>query len=70
MFAPTTAVGRSATQAYAARAGQPLEEYLAQLNTVVTPEIAGTALVELIHADAAAVAPAYLLTGAGLQRLP
>jgi 3-oxoacyl-[acyl-carrier protein] reductase len=68
-FAPTTAVGRSATQAYAARAGQPVEEYLEQLDTLVTPEIAGTALVELVQAEPATVAPAYLLTGAGLQKL-
>jgi 3-oxoacyl-[acyl-carrier protein] reductase len=69
-FAPATAVGKSATQAYAARAGQPVEEYLEELDTLVTPEIAGTALVELVQADAANVAPAYMLTGAGLQELP
>jgi NAD(P)-dependent dehydrogenase (short-subunit alcohol dehydrogenase family) len=69
-FAPTTAVGRSATQAYAARAGQPVEEYLEQLDTVITPEIAGDAMVELVRADAADVASAYVLTGGGLQKLP
>ena len=36
----------------------------------LTPEIAGTALVELVQADAATVAPAYRLTSAGLQKLP
>jgi 3-oxoacyl-[acyl-carrier protein] reductase len=69
-FAPMTDVGRSAVQAYAARAGQSVEDFLAQAGPLVTPEIAGAAMVELVRADAAAVAPAYLLTGAGLQKLP
>ncbi len=72
-FAPLTGVGRPAVQAYAARAGQSVEEYVEQMGPVaagVTPEIAGTALVELVQADAASVAPAYVLTGAGLQKLP
>ncbi len=65
-----TGVGEPAVRAYAARAGQSLEEYLGQLGPQVTPEIAGTALVELIQADAATIAPAYLLTSTGLQKLP
>jgi NAD(P)-dependent dehydrogenase (short-subunit alcohol dehydrogenase family) len=69
-FAPLTGVGRAAVEAYAARAGQSVEEYLRQMGPLVTPEIAGTALVELVQADTAVVAPAYLLTGAGLQKLP
>lgn len=69
-FAPLTGVGRPAVQAYAARAGQSVEDFLAQAGPLVTPEIAGTALVELVQADAATVAPGYLLTGAGLQKLP
>jgi 3-oxoacyl-[acyl-carrier protein] reductase len=69
-FAPVTGVGRPAVQAYAARAGLSVEEYLQQHGPLVTPEIAGTALVELVRADAATVAPGYRLTGAGLQKLP
>jgi 3-oxoacyl-[acyl-carrier protein] reductase len=69
-FAPQTGVGRPAVQAYAALAGQTVEEYLQQQGPLVTPEIAGTALVELVRADAATVAPGYRLTGAGLQKLP
>jgi hypothetical protein len=46
------------------------KEYLELLDTLVTPEIAGTALVELVQVEAAAVSPTYLLTGAGLQELP
>jgi hypothetical protein len=40
------------------------------MGPLVTPEIAGAALVELVEADAATVAPAYVLTGAGLDKLP
>ncbi len=67
---PLTELGRPAVQAYAARAGQSEKEYLQQMGPLVTPEIAGAAVLELVRADAAAVAPAYLLTGAGLQTLP
>jgi 3-oxoacyl-[acyl-carrier protein] reductase len=69
-FAPQTGVGGPAVQAYAARAGQPLEEYLRQVGPFVTPEIAGTALVELVRADATTVAPGYRLTATGLEELP
>jgi 3-oxoacyl-[acyl-carrier protein] reductase len=72
-FAPLTGVGRPAVQAYAARAGQSVQDYVEQMGPIaagVTPEIAGTALVELIRADAATVAPAYTLAGTGLQKLP
>jgi NAD(P)-dependent dehydrogenase (short-subunit alcohol dehydrogenase family) len=73
-FAPLTGVGRPAVQAYAARAGQSVEEYLQSFiqsaGPLVTPEIVGTALVQLVKEEAAKVAPAYLLTGAGLQKLP
>jgi len=73
-FSPQTGVGRPAVQAYAARAGQSVDEYLQSLvqstGPLVTPEIAGTALVQLVKDDAATLAPAYLLTGSGLQKLP
>ena len=67
---PLTDLGRPAVQAYAARSGQSEEEYVRQIGEPLTPEVAGAALVELVRADAATVAPGYLLTGAGLQRLP
>ena len=67
---PLTDLGRPAVRAYAARSGQTEEEYLRQMGEPLTPEAAGTAVVDLVRADAATVAPAYLLTGAGLQRLP
>ena len=67
---PLTDLGRPAVRAYAARSGQSEEEYLRQMGEPLTPEAAGTALVELVRAEAATVAPGYLLTGAGLQQLP
>jgi 3-oxoacyl-[acyl-carrier protein] reductase len=69
-FAPVTGVGRTAVQAYAARAGQPVAEYLRQHAPLLTPEIAGAALVELVRAEAATVAAGYRLSGAGLEELP
>jgi NAD(P)-dependent dehydrogenase (short-subunit alcohol dehydrogenase family) len=67
---PLTDLGRPAVRAYAARKGQSEDEYVQSMGEPLTPEVAGTALVELVRADAATVAPAYLLTGAGLQKLP
>ena len=64
---PLTDLGRPAVQAYAARNGQPEDEYVKQFGEPLSPEIAGASVVELLHADA--VAPGYLLTGAGLQQL-
>jgi NAD(P)-dependent dehydrogenase (short-subunit alcohol dehydrogenase family) len=66
---PLTELGRPAVQAYAARAGQSEQEYVEQLGEPLSPEAAGAAVVELVQADSATVAPGYLLTGAGLQRL-
>jgi 3-oxoacyl-[acyl-carrier protein] reductase len=69
-FAPQTGIGRAAIQAYAARAGKSVEQYLEPMGALLTPQIAGDALLELMQAEAASVASSYLLTGAGLQRLP
>jgi hypothetical protein len=70
-FAPQTGVGRPAVQAYAAQAGLSVEDFLDQQPfPLLTPEVAGTAVVELVRADADTVAPAYVLNGAGLQKLP
>jgi NAD(P)-dependent dehydrogenase (short-subunit alcohol dehydrogenase family) len=66
---PLTGLGRPAVRAYAARNGQSEEDYLRQMGEPLTPEVAGAALVDLVRADAATVAPGYLLTGAGLQTL-
>jgi NAD(P)-dependent dehydrogenase (short-subunit alcohol dehydrogenase family) len=70
-FAPQTDVGRAGVEAYAAQAGQSVDDFLEQLPfKLLTPEVAGTAMVELAQADPATIAPAYLLNGAGLQKLP
>ncbi|MBV8712227.1 MAG: hypothetical protein JOY56_10635, partial [Solirubrobacterales bacterium] len=66
---PMTDLGRPAVRAYAARSGQSEEEYLRPMGELLTPEAAGTALVELARADAGTVAHSYLLTGAGVQAL-
>jgi NAD(P)-dependent dehydrogenase (short-subunit alcohol dehydrogenase family) len=63
-------VGRRGVRAYAARNGQTEEAYLELLGEPLTPELAGSTLVELVRADSAATAAGYLLTGAGLQDLP
>jgi NAD(P)-dependent dehydrogenase (short-subunit alcohol dehydrogenase family) len=67
---PRTDLGRQAVVAYAARSGQTEQEYVQQFGEPLTPDVAGAALVGLIRADAATVAPGYLLTGTGLQDLP
>ena len=64
---PVTDVGRAAVRAYSAREGLTEEAYVQRLGGILTPETAGTALVELRRADAATLAPGYLLTGGGLQ---
>jgi hypothetical protein len=40
------------------------------LGELLTPEIAGSALVDLLQADPDTTAAEYLLTAAGLQKLP
>ena len=63
-----TDLGRPAVAAYAARAGITEDQFLAQMGTPVTPEVAGAAFLRLATGDAEAAA--YVLTGDGLQPLP
>jgi NAD(P)-dependent dehydrogenase (short-subunit alcohol dehydrogenase family) len=67
---PLTDLGRPAVQAYAARSGQTEEEYAQQFGEPLTPMAVGAALLELVRADAATIAPAYRLTSSGVQKLP
>ena len=67
---PLGDVGKRGVRTYAARSGQTEQEYLKQLGEPLSPEKAGSALVDLIRADPATTAPGYLLTAAGLQELP
>jgi NAD(P)-dependent dehydrogenase (short-subunit alcohol dehydrogenase family) len=64
---PLTGVGRPAIRAYAARSRLPEEEYVRRLGDLLTPEIAGSAVVELAQADV--VGPGYVLSAGGLQEL-
>jgi NAD(P)-dependent dehydrogenase (short-subunit alcohol dehydrogenase family) len=66
---PHTDLGRPAVEAYAARNGQSVDDYVQSLGEPLTPEAAGSAVVELAGANAATLAPSYLLTGAGLRQL-
>ena len=67
---PLTQLGRPAVEAYAARSGLSEQEYLAQLGTPLTPEIAGKAVLDVLGTAAATGAAEYLLTGDGLRPLP
>jgi NAD(P)-dependent dehydrogenase (short-subunit alcohol dehydrogenase family) len=71
-FTMPASVGEAAIQGYAARAGQSVEAFLdgyrKSAGPLVTLELAGASVVELATADEPA--PAYMLTGAGLQPLP
>jgi NAD(P)-dependent dehydrogenase (short-subunit alcohol dehydrogenase family) len=67
---PFGEVGRRGVRAYAARGGQTEEAYLEQMGELLTPEGAGSALVDLVRADPATTARGYPLTAAGLQKLP
>lgn len=67
-FAPETGVGTAAVAGYANQTGLSVEDYLKQLPyPLLTPEIAGSSVLELVTAEQ--VAPAYLLNGAGLTHL-
>jgi len=63
-------VGMRGIRAYAGRAGQTEDEFIARMGDLLTPETAGSALVGLVQEDPSAVAPGYLLTAAGLEKLP
>jgi NAD(P)-dependent dehydrogenase (short-subunit alcohol dehydrogenase family) len=65
-----TDLGLPAVRAYAARSGQSEEAYLQQMGEPLTPEIAGSAVVELVERDPVSLPPGFLLTGSGLQELP
>jgi NAD(P)-dependent dehydrogenase (short-subunit alcohol dehydrogenase family) len=67
---PFGEVGRRGVRGYAARGGQTEEAYLRQLGELLTPEMAGSALVDLVRTDPATIDPVYLLTAAGLRKLP
>lgn len=67
-MSPFAAVGKRGVKAYAARSGLTEQEFLKQLGESWTPDMAGSALVDLVRADPADTASDYLLTAAGLQK--
>ena len=67
---PLTAVGRHAARAYAERTGVTEADYLERLGTLLTPEAAGSGLVELLARDATHWQEGYRLTGDGLSPIP
>jgi NAD(P)-dependent dehydrogenase (short-subunit alcohol dehydrogenase family) len=67
---PLTDLGRPAVEAYAARAGISVDDYLAQSGEPLSPESVGATLVELAQRDPATLSLAYLLSSQGLKELP
>lgn len=67
---PLTDLGRPSVQAHAARNGQSEQEYLERMGELLTPEAAGAAVLEVVRTHPATLSRAYMLTGAGLQKLP
>ncbi|MDR2986818.1 MAG: SDR family oxidoreductase [Nocardiopsaceae bacterium] len=65
----TTDLGAAAVSAYAARAGQDVADFIASRGPALTPDIAGTAVLDLATGMAPA-SGAYLLSAAGLKELP
>jgi NAD(P)-dependent dehydrogenase (short-subunit alcohol dehydrogenase family) len=67
---PLTDLGRAAVRAYAARAGLPEQQYLQEQGEPLSPEGAGTALLQLAGTAPGEISAGYLLTSGGLQPLP
>ena len=67
---PLTDLGRPAVQAYATRSGQTQAEYMQPMGPPVTPQAAGTAVLQLLQAELTDIVPSYLLTGAGITPIP
>jgi NAD(P)-dependent dehydrogenase (short-subunit alcohol dehydrogenase family) len=66
---PSTELGRAGIAGYAARAGVPVEEFEKRFLPPVTPEIMGSAVVELFTRPAEHAELAYRVTGTGLVSL-
>jgi NAD(P)-dependent dehydrogenase (short-subunit alcohol dehydrogenase family) len=67
---PHGAVGMRGIRSYAVRNGESEEAFLARLGDLLTPEQAGSAVLDLIGTDPAELAAGYVLTAAGLKELP
>ncbi|KMO77906.1 SDR family oxidoreductase [Mycolicibacterium obuense] len=58
-------VGRAGIRAYARLRGQSEEEFVENSGALLTRQIAGSAVVDLVRTDSSALARAYLLTAGG-----
>ncbi|MEU7869236.1 SDR family oxidoreductase [Dactylosporangium sp. NPDC049140] len=67
-LSPGTGVGDVGAAAYAAREGITVAAFRERLGAVVTPEVAGAAVLEVL-ADPAAAAGAYSVSAAGLTKI-
>ena len=67
---PFGAVGRSGIRGYSARSGKTEDEFRQGMGELLTPEVAGSALVDLVLRDPGNLAPSYLLNAGGLRDLP
>ena len=67
---PFGAVGRSGIHAYSERSGKTEDEFRQGMGELLTPEVAGSALVDLVLRDPGSLAPGYLLNAGGLRDLP
>ncbi|WP_433058900.1 SDR family NAD(P)-dependent oxidoreductase [Dactylosporangium sp. CS-033363] len=65
-LSPGTGVGDAGARAYAAKQGISVEEFRERLGPVVTPEIAGQAVLDALAAPGA---PAYKVSAAGLGEI-
>ncbi|RRR96792.1 SDR family NAD(P)-dependent oxidoreductase [Glycomyces terrestris] len=63
-------IGRRGIRAYAARSGETEDVFTKRLGDLLTPERAGSAVLELVRTDPPELAAGYLLTAAGLTKLP
>ncbi|BBX07377.1 short-chain dehydrogenase [Mycolicibacterium aichiense] len=63
---PAGDVGRAGIRAYACEAGLTEDAFIEQLGPVITPEIAGQAMIDLVSLGRGDYAAGYVLTGAGL----
>lgn len=67
---PLTDLGRPVVRAHAAEHGQTEQEYIDAMGTLLTPEAAGAAMLEIVQTDPPDVSAEYMLTGEGLRKRP
>ena len=67
---PFGGVGEQGIRAYAARSGQTEEEFVKQMGELLTPETAGSALVDLVRADPATTPPGTCSPAPGSRSCP